>query len=83
MSHQTLRNRFRLEGGGRRTPFAQMEAMLFSWIKEQRANKRLVSYTSLRNKSIALRNELGDIAQFRASPSWLRAFLERHNLSYQ
>jgi hypothetical protein len=83
LSQNSARRRFRLGGGGRTTPFSKLEASLFAWIKEQRSKRCMVSYTSCRTKALALKSDLGDVNEFRASPSWMRGFLQRYNLGYR
>jgi hypothetical protein len=83
LSQGSIRGRCRLDGGGRKTPYAPLENRLFNWVKDQRAKRFNVSYTSLRNKALAVKDEVVNCTNFRASHTWLRGFLSRNGLSYR
>ena len=81
LSQTPQRGQCRSEGGGRKSPNLELEKSLLTWVGEQRSKKYTISYSQLKTKALALRPSSNP--NFRASHSWLRAFMERNHLSYR
>lgn len=67
--------RKKLQGGGRKPNYDEMEDILALWIIEQRQN-----YFRVTRKSISMKaSELVNNSNFKASRGWLDNFLRRHD----
>jgi hypothetical protein len=76
----------RVNGGGAKPAYIDLENSLTSWVCAQRERKLIVSISSLKEeaKNIARKLKPSNVIyeNFRASCSWVNGYLERNGLSY-
>jgi hypothetical protein len=74
--------RKRLSGGGRKLNFPHIEEELAKWIKAKRDRGVRVTGKALKQEAIRQHRENGN-PSFKASCSWLRRFMKRHNITFR
>ena len=82
MAAKHARHRQRLPGGGRKSQWGDLESRLNEWIVSIRQCKMQISFKTLREKALELKQSL-HLDTFRASGSWLNGFMRRYSLSYR
>lgn len=74
--------RKRRPGAGRKINFPQIESELLNWLKSRREKGVRVTEKALKQEAIRQHRMNGN-QSFKASCSWLRKFMRRHQISFR
>jgi len=70
----------RRAGCGRKAFWPEIETELIKWVRDQRNDKLIVNYRRVRERAVAIANELHVIG-FRCSDKWIFGFCRRHGIT--
>ena len=73
--------RFRLEGGGKKSMYTDLEEKVFQWILECRKNNVKITRRLIRVKALEMSQMSQNDQKFSASEGWCHNFIKRYNLS--
>ena len=73
----------RLPGAGRKPSYPELEKCLLNFVKEKRLRKLIVNKKMIQNEALNYAKNFPEMANFKASLSWVRKFCVRNFLTYR
>lgn len=77
---QLQKSKSRINGGGRKNLFPELENQTMEWFRKQRDRKLVVTYASFRKQAQLIAKSL-NIDQLKFSTSWIRGVCKRNKIS--